>query len=136
MKTCRQKEKLLVLSNFLFFRHVFRKPSAAVASESVYLRERVKVFIRREKKHVCASMLNRNCLTEVFWNLQQLISDTCIVELDCKYALVDLVIYTCRKWHVVAGTVVPIEWCFVFKSGSISYDFENQWQIWLKCMSI
>ena len=42
MKTLWQKEKLLVLSNFFFCRHVFKKPPAAEASESVYMRERVK----------------------------------------------------------------------------------------------
>ena len=37
-----QKEKLLVLSNFFFCHYVFKKLSAAEASESVYTRERVK----------------------------------------------------------------------------------------------
>ena len=37
-----QKEKLLVLSNFFFFHYVFKKSSAAEASESVFMRERVK----------------------------------------------------------------------------------------------
>ena len=37
-----QKEKLLVLSNFFFCHYVFKKLSAAEASESVYMRERVK----------------------------------------------------------------------------------------------
>ena len=37
-----QKEKLLVLSNFFFCHYVFKKPSAAEASESVYMRERDK----------------------------------------------------------------------------------------------
>ena len=36
-----QKEKLLVLSNFFFCHYVFKKPSAAEASESVYMREGV-----------------------------------------------------------------------------------------------
>ena len=36
------KEKLLALSNFFFGQYVFKKPSAAEASESVYMRERVK----------------------------------------------------------------------------------------------
>ena len=39
-----QKEKLLVLSNFCFCHYVFKKPSAAEASESVCTRERVKVL--------------------------------------------------------------------------------------------
>ena len=41
MKTLWQKEKLHVLCNFFFFHYVFKKPSAAEASESVYMRERV-----------------------------------------------------------------------------------------------
>ena len=40
-KTLWQKEKLLVLSNFFFLHYVFKKPSAAEPSESVYMRERV-----------------------------------------------------------------------------------------------
>ena len=40
-----QKEKLLVLSNFFFCHYVFKKLSAAEASESVYMRERVKPLI-------------------------------------------------------------------------------------------
>ena len=42
LKTWGHKEKLLVLSNFFFCRHVFKNPSAAESSESVYLRESVK----------------------------------------------------------------------------------------------
>ena len=34
-----EKEKLLVLSNFFSCHYVFKKPSAAEASESVYMRE-------------------------------------------------------------------------------------------------
>ena len=37
-----QKEKSLVFSNFFFCHYVFKKPSAAEASESIYMRERVK----------------------------------------------------------------------------------------------
>ena len=33
-------EKLLVLSNFFFFHYVFKKLSAAEASESIYMGER------------------------------------------------------------------------------------------------
>ena len=36
-----QNEKLLIMSNFFFYHYVFKKPSAAEASESVYMRERV-----------------------------------------------------------------------------------------------
>ena len=43
-KTLWQKEKLLVLSNFFFCHYVFKKPSAAEASESVYMSERFNVF--------------------------------------------------------------------------------------------
>ena len=38
-----QKEKMLVLSNFFFCHYVFKKLSAAEASESVYIREWVKI---------------------------------------------------------------------------------------------
>ena len=40
-KTLWQKEKLLILSNFYICHYVFKKLSAAEASESVYMRERV-----------------------------------------------------------------------------------------------
>ena len=40
-KTLWQKEKLLILSNFFFCHYVFKRPSAAKASESVFMRERV-----------------------------------------------------------------------------------------------
>ena len=42
VKTLWLKEKLLVLSNFFFCHYVFKKPSAAEASESVHMSERVK----------------------------------------------------------------------------------------------
>ena len=41
LKTLWQKEKLHSLCNFFFCQYVFKKPSAAEASESVYMRERV-----------------------------------------------------------------------------------------------
>ena len=40
-KTLWLKEKLHVLCNFFFCHYVFKKPSAAEASESVYMRKRV-----------------------------------------------------------------------------------------------
>ena len=43
-----QKEKLLVLSNFFFCHYDVKKPSAAEASESVYMRERVNASAYRE----------------------------------------------------------------------------------------
>ena len=45
-----QKEKLHVLCNFFFCHYVFKKPSAAKVSESVYMRERVKQFGKRIPK--------------------------------------------------------------------------------------
>ena len=42
-----QKKKLLLLSNFFFCHYVFKKPSAAEASDSDKVRERVKIFPRR-----------------------------------------------------------------------------------------
>ena len=44
-KTLWPKEKLLVLSNLSSCHYVFKKPSAAETSESVYMRERVKTDI-------------------------------------------------------------------------------------------
>ena len=44
-KHCGKKEKLHVLCNFSFGHYVLKKPSAAEASESVYMRERVAVYI-------------------------------------------------------------------------------------------
>ena len=43
------KEKLLVLSNFFFCHYVFKKMSAAEASESVYMKGRVNTFMRLYK---------------------------------------------------------------------------------------
>ena len=51
------KEKLLVLSNFFFCHYVFKKPSAAEASESVYMRERVNIM-RKEKLIMVSSMFS------------------------------------------------------------------------------
>ena len=42
--------KLLVLSNFIFCHYVFKKLSAAEASESDYVRERVNSLSGGEKK--------------------------------------------------------------------------------------
>ena len=51
-KTLCQKEKLLVLSNFYFCHYVFKKPSAAEVSESVYMGERVNMsFLAFSQKH-------------------------------------------------------------------------------------
>ena len=47
-KTLWQKEKLLDLSNFFFCHYVFKKLSAAGASESVYMRERVKQLLSQQ----------------------------------------------------------------------------------------
>ena len=46
-KTLWQKENLLVLSNFFICHYVFKKPSAVEASESVYIREKVKCYIKK-----------------------------------------------------------------------------------------
>ena len=59
-KTLWQNEKLLVLSNFFFCHSVFKKPSAAEASESVYMRERVKsiyTFISRDLMYFWLNVL-------------------------------------------------------------------------------
>ena len=57
-KTLWQKEKLHVLCNFLFCHYVFKKPTAAEASESVYMRERVKPHSTVLQLHHSKSMVN------------------------------------------------------------------------------
>ena len=47
-----QKEKLLVLSNFFFCHYVFKKLSAAEASESVYVRKRDNAVHTKTSKSV------------------------------------------------------------------------------------
>ena len=63
-KTLWQKEKLLVLSNFFFCHYVFKKSSAAEASESVYMRERVKMLLILGKglviKHLSGNKSNNH----------------------------------------------------------------------------
>ena len=44
LKTWWKKKKLLVLSNFSSCSHVFKKPSVVEASESFYMRERLKAI--------------------------------------------------------------------------------------------
>ena len=48
-KHCDKNKKLLDLSNFIFCHYVFKTPSAAEASESVYMRERDTIYIVRVK---------------------------------------------------------------------------------------
>ena len=43
------KGQLLVLSNFFFCHYVFKQPSAAAESESIYMRERVKKMLKNTK---------------------------------------------------------------------------------------
>ena len=54
-KTLWQKEKLLVLSNFFFCHFVFKMSSAAEASESVYMRERVNILSFTKIIHILFS---------------------------------------------------------------------------------
>ena len=61
-KTLWQKEKLYVLCNFFFCYYVFIKPSAAEASESVYMRERVNLFPLANKFWcICRWWLLKHC---------------------------------------------------------------------------
>ena len=48
LQNCRMRERVkkLILGNFFFCRHVFKKLSAEEASESVYIRERVKMILK------------------------------------------------------------------------------------------
>ena len=58
LKTWGQKEKLLVLSNFIFCRHVFKRLSAAEASESVFMRERFKYLKHYGKRRNCSFLIH------------------------------------------------------------------------------
>ena len=58
-----QKEKLLVLSNFFYCHYVFKKPSAAEASESVYMRESVKAISPKSLRRLPLSMPENTLLT-------------------------------------------------------------------------
>ena len=58
-KTLWQKEKLIVLSNFFFWHKFFKKPSAAEASESIYMRETVKTIIKILQLEVTGRILPR-----------------------------------------------------------------------------
>ena len=69
-KTLWQKEKLLVLTNFFFCHYVFKKPSTAEASESVYMRTRLNKtdfhfiisFFKnwRQSPFICGKVLIKN----------------------------------------------------------------------------
>ena len=55
-----KKEKLLVFSNFFFCHYVFKKLSATEASESIYMRERVKCEeVSRKGKHINIVLLSK-----------------------------------------------------------------------------
>ena len=58
LKTLWQKEKLLVLINFFCCHYVFKKLSAAEASGSVYMREKVNNFIEPDKFDFWSIKLN------------------------------------------------------------------------------
>ena len=51
----------IVLSNFFFCRYVFKKPSAAEASESIYMRERVNSCFPKAFPDVFQSRLLQIC---------------------------------------------------------------------------
>ena len=88
-----QKEKLLVLSNIFFCHYVFKKPSAAEASESVYMRERVK-----------KNMQGNNCNHDNIFLVLSWIN--CGILSHCTKMLA----YT-RDWHRVL--VLGSQWNFL-----------------------
>ena len=59
-----KRGKLLVLGNFFFCHYVFKNPSAAEASESVYMRERVKLTWRIIVHLFTACLLTGNIHTQ------------------------------------------------------------------------
>ena len=69
-KTLWQKEKLHILCNFFFCHYVFKKPSAAEASESVYMRERVNVIW----KFTIFAYLEKSCILITLAHKQQIFS--------------------------------------------------------------
>ena len=61
------KEKLHVLCNFFFSHYVFKKLSAAEASESVYMRERVKkilISLNRVEDSVAKQCIQKSSYAE------------------------------------------------------------------------
>ena len=54
-KHCCKRRNGTFLCNFFFCNYVFKKPSAAEASESVYMRERVKITRVLEGTHVSSA---------------------------------------------------------------------------------
>ena len=73
-KTLLQKEKLHILCNFFFCHYVFKKPSAAEASESVYMRERVKHFCPDTFKVVCCrfALCGKGLITKISQYLEKI----------------------------------------------------------------
>ena len=63
-KTWWQKVNLLVLSNFFFRRHVFKMLSAAEASKSLYMREKVK---KNLSEKILLSTYNKGYCYQVLW---------------------------------------------------------------------
>ena len=88
-----QKEKLLVLSNFFFCHYVFKKPSAEEASESVYMRERVKhivtkgVIVHHERFRLFVTIIpnsiNMFSFKESFNTVTKMISKSAAADLLC-----------------------------------------------------
>ena len=68
------KGKLLVSSNFFFCHNVIKKPSAAEASESVYMRERFKRSCTLEIKALAYNFIGRDYLSSsILWHLTPLL---------------------------------------------------------------
>ena len=73
-----------VLSNFFFCHYVFKKPSAAEASESVYMREKVKSETRL-----------------VIWNLSLLLGLTSFKAINCSVKLGAILQAIYQEIHLV-----------------------------------
>ena len=82
-------EKLLVLSNFFIYHYVFKKPSAAEASESIYMRERVKELAYSESIDKDQSPFLYN-MSFIHFSLSKKV---CLFSYDASYSLSDMLFY-------------------------------------------
>ena len=97
------KGELHVLCNFFFCHYVFKKPSAAEASESVYMRERVK----KCRKISRVSALFETCTSDIynvsFFSSDLLKADDCCRNNDKQLKYLRL---ECKTLH--ENEILPI----------------------------
>ena len=79
-KTLWQKEKLLVLSNFFFCHYVFKKPSAAEALESVYMRGKGSLLDMAMQTFLCQGIsLVSSYISYMLGTRWHRLSETCLL---------------------------------------------------------